>query len=1573
MSHYRLASPAARRAALVSLALIIAAPITGLSACSDSGGAVADEADSATDAGSEGDDVSSSAPDAGGEPDAAPEADASAAPDGAAATDAGPGPQPDVTIDAGGEPASDATDASGSGIPPELGGPGLGVDYEGAGGPLPRYEPGAEDWTAVGWPTDRLRDAETGAIDLSGFPNPGIDLLDTYLAHGMETLDGWGLNSAIYIQLDAAPALDSLPTAAEAMQPDATVQLVNVTPGSPAWAARSPLVFEWYEDGFDPYWPDGTLAMRPVFGFPLREGETYCAVLTRAVTGEGGEHLQVPDAFTADLGVEPSLDPLLLWLEDGAPLINLGDIATATCFTTQTATGELRAVADWLDTQTPPEVATVSEPVVWGELHGTYIAPNFQAGDKPYDEVGGDLQFDAEGAPIAQADEELRFMLRVPTDAPMPDAGWPVVLYAHGTGGDYESCRGVTAELEGYGFAVLCIDQPLHGSRGEDGGYSDDELVAYSFNFLNPLAGRMSFRQSAIDTLTLSRMVAAGSFTFSAMDTIAGVEVALDPDRIWFFGHSHGGLSGALVLGVDKHIQGGVLSGAAGVLIETILRRKDPLDLAVLVSSVLGTDLSVLDTFHPMLSVVQTLVDATDPINYARFWLEPGPGGLAKHVFVTEGTEDHASPSVGTDAMAAAAGLPLLLPLAKVSDAHELLGMAPLDAPVALNLGDAEAPRTGALGQWQGGSHWVAFYNDEARAMWNTFFRTIGEGVAPQIGVADAVLVSPGVVSGGESCEAVGALAGDALPVTVTGDTSAASADHSTGGGCGGGDAGAGRRDLVYSFMAPEAGDYRFRLDLPASPDPDEPRPGPDLLYLATECGDVAGTCLAQHGNQIDRAMAAGELVYVFVDGNALGDKGAFYLKVSQLCAELSCDDRECGAWGCGSCGACDDGASCVDGQCLTPTWPGDTCADPLPVGPLPFVGSGDTTPYLPTWGYSGGQCPGESSGYGGASSDVVYSFTAPSTDRYVFELDTSFDSNLWVAADCDDPAASCLSADKRSGGEHLQLDLEGGQEVFVIVDGASNSVDRQGPYTLRVHACVPDCEDKPCGGDGCGGECGACDGLAVCLQDSLCEPIPYICDATAECEPLAQGDVCADPFVVDALPFTGAGSTNAYYADYGYGGGDCPGESTAYGGGSKDVAYLFTPEATALYDIKVNTNYDSNLYVVGDCQDIGGSCVAAKEDKGKSKNEALLLELVGGEPVYVIVDGRNNSGNDSGTYTLTIDTCVASCEGKVCGSDGCGGSCGACGGLETCSGGACVPKTGYQCDNARVVNKIPYEHSGNTNDFAPSYADACQDGAGAASSDVAYRFTPSFATTWTVTLSASWDAQVYILTDCADGGSCVAASGGAGSFEVELAEDVAHYLIVDGLPADEAVGGSYTLKVAQTCFPDCTDKDCGGDGCGGSCGTCSYPADLCGDGQCHAPEAIVGNTCAAPFLVDSLPFLVEASTEDGALNHYSLPDGACEGVVSKGLGSTDHVYLLEAPADGTYTVTVWPDGWDAVLYAVDDCVDLAGTCRGASDGQTVELVTLELVAGEVVLLVVDGAAHVDDDAGDYVLSVDGP
>ena len=610
---------------------------------------------------------------------------------------------------------------------------GLGIDYGGtSGGEQIRFEPGGDGLTSVPWPNDRWRGAD-GSVDLSNFPNPAnIALINDYLAYGMETLDGFGRNGSVYFevgQLDMA----TLPTTEASLDdPRATVQFFNATTDSPDFGKRLPLLFSWMTGQDDPFVEGSMLAIRPVYGFPLNDSETYCVVVSRAVKDSQGRYLEVPPAFTDALTNDPTLQPLRAWLPS-SPLAE-ADIASATCFTTQDATGEMRAIERFVATAPTTELSDISyngTTTQFHEITATYVAPNYQAGTKPYLSTGGHLEIDADGVPVVQSDETIRVRILIPRNKPMPDEGWPVVLYSHGTFGDWTTCLGGNrVDILSDGLVMICIDQPLHGDRG----VGDDDNILNSFNFINPRAGRMSFRQAAADTLWLSHMIAEGRFDFTAEASGFDTAITMNADNIVFFGHSHGGLAGAIVLGVDPRLKGAIISGAAGVLVETILRRKDPTDISRLLALTLNIDESLLDTFHPVMTIAQQLVDATDPINYAPYWLSPVTGGNSKHLFMTEGTLDAASPAVGTDALAAAGGLPVIEPVANYADAFRLRGLAPVTMPVNSNLiSDTGQLITAGLRQFEGGDHWVALTDPIAQQIWRGFLRAFRDGDIPII------------------------------------------------------------------------------------------------------------------------------------------------------------------------------------------------------------------------------------------------------------------------------------------------------------------------------------------------------------------------------------------------------------------------------------------------------------------------------------------------------------------------------------------------------------------------------------------------------------------------------------------------------------------------------------------------------------------------------------------------------------------------------------------------------------------------------------------------------------------------
>jgi len=1318
-------------------------------------------------------------------------------------------------------------------------------------GPVVRYEPGATDWLAVGWPSDRSRGAD-GGVDLSAFPTSNSDLIETYVEHGMEALDGFGLNGSTYFQVLGGP-LDpsSFPTPEQSTGPDAAIQLLNVSAGSASFGRRWPVMWRWYQGGRSAFVPEGLLAIRPVLGRPLEEGETHCVLLTTGLRDEAGDAMRVAPELPAELDSAPHLEPLRAWLEQGD--LERESIAAATCFTTQNATVELRAVRDFLEAGEAPEVLEVLEPTVAFELHGTYRAPNFQAGEKPYDE-DGDLRFDESGAPVVQEDELNRFLLLVPPELTPPAAGWPTVLYAHGTCGDYESCRSTARDLLTEGLAVLCVDQPLHGSRGPgEEPLSCEDLSRYSFNFTNPRAGRMSFRQSAVDTLTLTRMLAAGRFDLSADRTLAGNEVRLDPERIFFFGHSHGGLSGALAVALDPRIKGALLSGAGAGMIHTILLRKDPFDIKKLIRTLLLIPDAELDRFHPVLSLIQMLTDATDPLTYAPYWLDPEEGQQPRHVMLTEGTADHATPAISTDTLAAAGGVPILLPMAKDSLPHRLAGLEPTPAPVEGNVEAGGGTYSAGLVQWQDASHWVAFRRADARDMWATFFRDLRDGRAPRVGHTEMVHPGWAPLAPADACEDALRLDEIPLPLSVRGNTALA-ADTMSAPGCGlEGSPGAGQRDHAYTFTPDESGRYLFVLETPPKERQKDPPTGPDMLTIAGSCADVVGSCVDSSAKgRLDVALDAGRGYAIIVDGSTPAHRGPYILHAWRECVFEACGDRRCGYAGCTPCGSCPTSAVCTEaGVCEVPA-DGDRCESAMRVDSIPATLLGDTRPFGDDLELPSGACGGAPR-LGGASRDAVYRVPLPQAGAWVFSLEAAFDAALYVVALCGAPESSCLGASRSSrAGERVLLQIDEPRVAYAVVDGASNIYDRAGPFTLRVEACVPDCEGKVCGGDGCGGSCGPCEDQERCVSERTCDPIPYVCTETAACEEALPADRCREAGVVDSLPYTVTGDTEDLYDDLDTRSSPCPRDLTLLGAASKDAVYSYTAEDALLLDVRLEASFDAALYVLEGCGE-GQRCLAGSRETSSTRDERIFLPLDAGMTVHVVVDGARYE-DDEGGYKLRMRACTPTCDERACGSDGCGGSCGTCGEGEKCKSYQCVPDDpepctpdcggkecgddgckgscgtclapkdvcteeqlcadvatlpGNTCETAFEIpaDDLPHTAAGDTGDADNYYAFAhgqCQPwvGKGQASPDEVYSFTAPDDGAYVFDLdSEAFDGALYAVTDCAHiPRACLGAADGThrDRLELELKAGATVFVIVDGASNEEAQGGEYELRVER-------------------------------------------------------------------------------------------------------------------------------------------------------------------------------
>ena len=568
-----------------------------------------------------------------------------------------------------------------------------------------RFDPDAalkqRDFFALPFPTD-LRRTATG-LDLTGFPNPTRSQLLSDYVIAMREQQGFGLASALYVAFDGP--IDPATVTAD------SVYVVDLQTGD-----RTPLQTKWFGQA-SLYVPANTLALLPVFGVPLHEGHVHALVVTDAVH----------DAHGAPIGPAPVMAQALQGQGAAAEVTrpfrenvqHAQHVALASVFTAQDPSPtlvKLRGAVRATPVPTPTGVSC-SDAGPYTLCTGQFPVPNFQTGTPPYLSSGGRLALDASGVPVVQRTESVRFALTVPKGA----GPFPVVLYEHGTGGDFESfvSEGLAADLAARSIAAVSMDQVLHGPRNPDcwpptSAYETCVGTAY-FNFVNPWAGRDNTRQGAADGFQLLRLV----------QELKNAGQPLDAAHVAFLGHSQGGLTGAPFVAAEPELKGAVLSGTGGTIAITVLVRKDPLDFKAVAELLLGIDgKESLEPFHPALVLIQTFGEPADPITSGRHLAKEPLGGGARSILLTEGLLDPYTSSSASEALGAAALFDIGGTAAHESDGFLFRGLAVDPLPHAVPAG------SGLLLQFPNDGHFAIFDNPTARRQVMGFLQTALQGAA---------------------------------------------------------------------------------------------------------------------------------------------------------------------------------------------------------------------------------------------------------------------------------------------------------------------------------------------------------------------------------------------------------------------------------------------------------------------------------------------------------------------------------------------------------------------------------------------------------------------------------------------------------------------------------------------------------------------------------------------------------------------------------------------------------------------------------------------------------------------------
>ncbi|MFO8071981.1 MAG: hypothetical protein R6V85_08905 [Polyangia bacterium] len=508
-----------------------------------------------------------------------------------------------------------------------------------------------------------------GRIDLEDHANPGVLIeelgnpVDSYFDAVEHDVDGFGLQSCTYFRFSHSPDWSTVNLGE-------TIYMVDIDPDSEKYGEQAFSRFRG-DIARGKYICNNWIALCPNLGRPLQPGTTYAAIVTTDVADAQGDAAEQSEDFAAMLaGSEPgeaglshawtAYAPLRDYLDDQA--INPTSIASAAVFTTGRPSADLPLVRDAVRAEPEPMVeglAVDDSGDAYSLYSGELTVPFYQQGERPFATVedGGGIDYDGEGMPVWVEDESVRFALTVPAGEAPPE-GWPVIIYAHGTGGSEMSFvgNGTAERMAGVGVAAIGLEQVMHGERrglsGDQADLEQNSPERLFYNFLNPRAARDNNVQAAADHFQLVRLI-EGFFE------ITGEDVLFDTEKIYFFGHSQGSQGPMLFAAHEPLVDLLVLSGAGGYLIESLLGKKQPLDVSAAIRFAL-MEFGEVDWHHPLLNLIQLAFDPVDPATHARMVFRQDMSELGyprRSVFMSYGIGDTYTPEMTQLALAKALGV----------------------------------------------------------------------------------------------------------------------------------------------------------------------------------------------------------------------------------------------------------------------------------------------------------------------------------------------------------------------------------------------------------------------------------------------------------------------------------------------------------------------------------------------------------------------------------------------------------------------------------------------------------------------------------------------------------------------------------------------------------------------------------------------------------------------------------------------------------------------------------------------------------------------------------------------------
>ena len=501
------------------------------------------------------------------------------------------------------------------------------------------------------------------------------------------------------------------------VEPGAAIALVDLETGQSV-----PVQAEMDQNNRAGYSDRHALIVRPLA--PMAFGHRHAVVLTRDLRDVEGAPFTSPPVFEALCqgvettsptieGMRPGYEELFAVLEEGGwdrqELLLAWDFQVAS---EHEVLGPILSMKEQALAEGPPDWR-IDEVQVGEEItlyYGTFVPPNFL----------NDLnEIEWDGGAVTRIDDPREYDLNiaVPTgDATEPR---PLILIGHGLFGNGRAMiedsrvQSLATELD----AVLVGTNWIGLSAGDRDLILEEVLPDLAR--VNLVTDRLA--QSHVNNLALVEAM------------VAGVEdIAVDPDRVWYYGISLGGIQGASQTALSERIDRAVLAvpgaGWAGMIQRSIHFEQLDAVLDLMYGDPLGQGV--------FLGIVQSRFDRSDPGSIATLLRDQD-----KVVILQEAVGDCQVPNIATDLLARSVGAVQLGP-----PTDPVFGLEEVEGPVVVPAltqirvpDDLDAyfpPDTNTIPETDNGVHNSAVLQEATYAQIEHLFRT-GEAIHPCEGPCD--------------------------------------------------------------------------------------------------------------------------------------------------------------------------------------------------------------------------------------------------------------------------------------------------------------------------------------------------------------------------------------------------------------------------------------------------------------------------------------------------------------------------------------------------------------------------------------------------------------------------------------------------------------------------------------------------------------------------------------------------------------------------------------------------------------------------------------------------------------------